>query len=284
MRAQALLPATGLLLVTSTGAVLAQDKSQYSLFNPTPAAEVRAFSTDRPTKSTLPFTVDAGHAQYEGDLAIYSFNNTSTPDTSVTSWTIGNPTFKLGLTNYADVEVNVSAYNSIRTVTRSTGATSIAQGLGDTFTRLKLNLFGNDGGKAAMAVVPYAKWPTAPLGVGNGVVEGGLMAPLALSLPNQFTLVLMAEVDYQKNPNDNGYHAGLPALINVSRQVASNLTAYAELYADWSTTPQVKNIYTADFALAWTPMQNFQIDAGINVGLVAAAIPYQIYVGVSQRF
>jgi hypothetical protein len=168
MRARVLLPATGLLLVMFTDAALAQDKSQYSLFNPTPVAEMRAFSTDRPTKSTLPFTVDAGHAQFEGDLAIYGFNNTSTPDTNVTSWTIANPTFKLGLTNYADVEVNVSAYNAIRTVTRSTGATSIAQGFGDTFTRLKLNLFGNDGGKAALAIVPYAitvelaKWLTPP--------------------------------------------------------------------------------------------------------------------------
>src|ERR1041384_3305534 len=90
------------------------DKSQYTLFNPTPKDLMRPFNTDRPTKSNVPYTVDAGHFQYEGDIFIYSFDNTSTPGTAITSWTVGNPTFKLGLLNNVDVEVHFSAYNSIR--------------------------------------------------------------------------------------------------------------------------------------------------------------------------
>jgi hypothetical protein len=46
----------------------------------------------------------------------------------------------------------------------------------------------------------------------------------------------------------------------------------------------VRDIYTLDFALAWTPKPNFQLDIGINIGLVSAAIPYQIYMGIAQRF
>ena len=264
--------------------VRAQDKSQYTLFNPTPADQMRPFNTDRPTKSNVPYTVDAGHFQYEGDLFIYSFNNTSTPDTDVTSWTVANPTFKLGLLNNVDFEVNFSAYNSIRATTRSSGSSSWSNGFGDTFTRFKVNLFGNDSGKAALALIPYAKWPTAPIGVGDGFIEGGLIAPLALSLPGGFTAILMGEFDYQKNPYDNGYHANFPALINVNRQIADGLTAYAEIYADWTTRQDLNNIYTADFALAWSPLPNFQVDIGINVGLVPAAVPYQIYAGIAQRF
>src|SRR5207253_1969146 len=64
--------------------VRSQDKSQYTLFNPTPRDRMRDFNTDRPTKSNVPYTVDAGHFQYEGDIFIYGFDNTSTPDTSVT--------------------------------------------------------------------------------------------------------------------------------------------------------------------------------------------------------
>src|SRR5258705_2765484 len=70
------------------------DKDQYNLFNPTPTDKMRAFNTDRPTKSNVPYTVDAGHFQYEGDLFIYGYDNVSTPDTNITSWTVGNPTFK----------------------------------------------------------------------------------------------------------------------------------------------------------------------------------------------
>src|SRR5450755_4654190 len=86
----------------------AADKSQYTLFNPTPKDQMRDFNTDRPTKSNVPYTVDAGHVQYEGDLFIYSYDNVSTPDTNITSWTVGNPTFKLGLLNNVDFEVNFS--------------------------------------------------------------------------------------------------------------------------------------------------------------------------------
>ncbi len=262
----------------------AQDKSQYSLFNPTPIDQMRSFNTDRPTKSNVPYTVDAGHIQYEGDIFIYSYDDRNTPDTNVTSWVLGNPTFKLGLTNYMDFEVNFSAFNMIRSQTRTDGSVSSVSGFGDTFTRFKINLFGNDGGDAAMALIPYAKWPTAPQGVGNRFVEGGAIAPLALALPAGFTTILMGELDYLKNPNDSGYHVNFPALININREIVKGVTGYAEIYANWSTHPDVKDIYTLDFAVAWSPLPNFQLDVGINIGLNSAATPYQLYMGIAQRF
>jgi hypothetical protein len=260
------------------------DKSQYTLFNPTPTDQMRPFNTDRPTKSNIPYTVDAGHFQYEGDIFIYSFNNTSTPDTDSTSWVLFNPTFKAGLTNWADLEVNFSAQNIQRSVTRSTGALTSSNGFGDTFTRLKMNLWGNDGGTTAFALIPYGKWPTAPIGVGNGYTEGGIIAPLAISLPYGFTTILMGELDYLKNPVSPGYRANFQSLINLNRSILENVTAYAEIYANWPNSPDLQNTYTLDFALAWSPRPNFQLDVGINIGLVSAAIPYQIYMGISQRF
>jgi hypothetical protein len=273
-----------LCTVLAGGVASAQDGSQYTLFNPTPTDQMRSFSTDRPTKSSVPYTVPAGHFQYEGNLFGYAYNDTSVADTTTRSWLVGNPTFKLGLLDNVDFEVSISAFNSVQATVRSAGTTASHSGFGDTFTRAKVNLFGNDGGPAALAVIPYVKWPTAPLGIGNQVVEGGVIAPLALSLPYGFTAIVMGELDYLKNPNDNGYHVNLPALFNVSKTVLPNVTAYAELYADWSTNPQVATVYTADFALAWTPRPNLQFDIGINLGLVSAATPLQIYAGIAQRF
>ena len=274
--------AAGLFVVQTDAS--AGEKDRYTLFNPTPVDQMRGFSTDRPTKSNVPYTVDAGHFQYEGDIFIYGFNNTTTPDTDNRTWVIGNPTFKLGLLNNVDFEVNFSAFNSISSTTRSTGASNTLTGFGDTVTRFKINLVGNEGGRPALALIPYGKWPTAPQGIGNRYVEGGIIAPLAVPLPLGFTSILMGEFDYLKNPNDAGYHANFPALININRSIVKGVTAYAELYANWSTNPNVRAIYTADFAIAWTPKPNFQLDLGINVGLVPAAVPYQIYVGIAQRF
>ena len=265
----------------------AADKSQYTLFNPTPKNLMRDFNTDRPTKSNVPYTVDAGHFQYEGDIFIYSYDNITTPDTQFTSWTIGNPTFKVGLLNNVDFEVNISFYNSVRAVQVSSGASALSRGIGDTFTRFKWNLFGNEGGGPALALIPYAKWPTAPIaptGTGNGYIEWGGIAPLAIPLPAGFTTILMGEVDVLKDPSGLNYYANFPALINVNRPILENVTAYAEIFADWSTSPNRQNTYTLDFALAWQPWPNFQLDAGINIGLNAAATPYQVYMGISQRF
>ena len=262
----------------------AEDKSQYTLFNPTPKEKMRSFNTDRPTKSNVPYTVDAGHFQWEGDILIYGFDNTSTPGTDITSWTIGNPTFKAGILNNVDFEMGFSALNNIRSQTRSDGSSTAFTGFGDVTTRAKVNLFGNDGGSTALALIPFAKWPTAPQGVGNRFVEGGMAAPLAVSLPLGFTTILQGELDYLKNPNDAGYHVNFPALINLNREVVPGVTAYAEIYANWSTHREVRDIYTLDFAVAWSPLPNFQMDIGINIGLNAAATPYQIYFGLSQRF
>jgi len=263
---------------------IADDKSGYTLFNPTPEDKIRDFNTDRPTKSNVPYTVDAGHFQYEGDFFFHGFDNTSTPDSNISSWMVGNPTLKLGLLNNVDLEVNLSAYNSIQTNTRRTGASNTASGFGDVFARVKVNLWGNDGGTTAMALIPYVKIPTAPQGIGNRFAEGGLIAPLAIALPGGFNSIVMGELDYLKNPNDDGFHVNFPALINVNRKIGDSVTAYAEIYANWSTHRDVRDIYTLDFALAWSPRPHFQFDLGVNIGLVPAAAPYQIYAGIAQRF
>jgi hypothetical protein len=263
---------------------LAQDKSQYTLFNPTPADRMRDFSTDRPTKSNVPYTVDAGHFQYEGDILIFSRDDTSTANTTITTWVIGNPTLKLGLLNNLDAELTFAAFTSVQTADRGTATARTTTGVGDLVTRFKLNLFGNEGGGPALALMPYVKWPTAPQGVGNRFVESGIAVPLALPLPLGFTTIVMPGMDYQKNPNDAGYHANFPTLINLNRQILPGVTAYAEIYANWSTHAEVRDIYTLDFALAWNPRPNFQLDIGVNIGLVPAAIPVQLYVGIAQRF
>src|SRR2546423_15411810 len=62
----------GLLCVASVA--LAEDKSQFNLFNPTPRDQMRELNTDRPDRTEGPYTVDAGHVQLELDLASYSYD------------------------------------------------------------------------------------------------------------------------------------------------------------------------------------------------------------------
>src|ERR1700690_1747956 len=134
-----------------------QDKSGYDLFNPTPSAQMRAFSTERPPKANSPYTVDAGHFQYETDIAVFGYGNTDGVKTQ--DWTMVDPTLKLGLTNTIDAELQITPYESV--VTKSAGNTTRVSGFGDVFARLKINVLGDDQGAVAGALFPYVKLPTA---------------------------------------------------------------------------------------------------------------------------
>jgi hypothetical protein len=90
----------------------APDKSQYTLFNPTPIDLRRAYNTDRPSKTDSPFTIDAGAFQIESDVANWALDYEK--DVRVRTWIIGNTNFKLGLTNWMDLQVFPQFYVNTR--------------------------------------------------------------------------------------------------------------------------------------------------------------------------
>src|SRR5579871_4347147 len=152
------------------------DKSRFTVFNPTPAADLRPLCPDRPSKATGPCTVDAGHFQLETDIVNWTHDTSGGFDT--TTWLAPNPTLKLGLTNQLDIELNWAPFVEITTEDRATGRSARAAGVGDVFLRAKLNLVGDDGGDTAVAIEPFVKLPTAGKSVGDGAVEEGVLAPV----------------------------------------------------------------------------------------------------------
>jgi Putative MetA-pathway of phenol degradation len=258
------------------------DKNQYWLLNPVPPDQMRSFNTDRPTKSNVPYTVDAGHFQYETDLV--NFSHQVIGSTRTDTLLVPNPTFKVGVTNNIDLEIN-APFAGVRTFNTSTGASSALWGIGDTFLRSKINLWGNDGDGSAAAVIPYVKPPSAPLGIGNGAVEGGLIGPMAVNLPNNFSLLLVPEIDVLKDSADDGRHGNYVFDINLSREVIKNIAAYVELWSDYNANPaQAATLMSIDAAVAWVFAPNVQIDVGANFGLTSATPAVQVYAGFSQRF
>ena len=130
------------------------DKNQYWLLNPGPRGpDTQSFNTDRPTKANVPYTVDAGHFQYETDLVNFTHQAIGPVHTNTTL--APNPTFKVGVSNNADLEVNVP-FAGIHTFGSSTGPSSTVWGIGDTFVRAKVNLFGETtASPSAAALIPF---------------------------------------------------------------------------------------------------------------------------------
>lgn len=264
--------------VVTTPAV--PDKSGYTLFNPTPEADLRSFDTDRPTKSNVPYTVDAGHFQYETDIAVFGAGNTDGVKTQ--EWTVLDPTLKLGLTNAIDAELQITPYESV-SAQSAANRTRLA-GIGDSFARLKINVLGDDAGAIALTVLPYVRLPTAHAELGSGGVEGGLLLPVSFNAPHSLTVLVVPEWDYLRAAIGSGYYGAFDFLINISHPLDRRWTLYAELFTTQSPEAQAKPIYTFDGALTYALTANTQLDAGANVGLNGVAPGVQLYTGLSQRF
>ncbi len=261
------------------------DKSFYTLFDPTPDNLMRSFATDRPPKANSAYTVDAGHFQLETDLGNYTYSNYAGVNTR--SFQALDPVWKLGLTNWADFELQFNGYQYSASHDDATGALSArGYGFGDVVLRTKVNLFGNDAGNAALAIIPYVKLPSGTAIISNGEIEGGVIAPLQVNLPQDFGLTFMTEFDALKDADGTRRHANFVNLVNLGHPVPSitGLTAVVEFYSSVGTDRATPPIYTFDTALTYALTPNVQLDAGFDLGLNQAAPKQFIFAGLSTRF
>src|SRR5438093_5095925 len=150
---------------------LTPDKSQYTLLNPTPVDLRRPYNTDRPSKTDSPFTIDAGVFQIESDVANWTLDYEKGVRTR--TWIVGNTNFKLGLTNWMDLQIFPQFYVNKRTSGPDFGKQLEQNGFGDTTVRVKINLVGDDRGKLVIGLVSSVKLPTNTGHTGNHVWEPG---------------------------------------------------------------------------------------------------------------
>lgn len=259
------------------------DKSQYNLFNPTPRELWREFSTDRPDKTETPFTVDAGRFTMEADLFIYTRDTNSPDDTRTESFNYFVPNFKVGLLNNIDLQIIPEVNNVVRTKPKG-GSTEERSGFGDVTVRMKVNFWGNDGGKTAFGMMPFIKFPTNQNNLGNNSIEGGIIFPLAIGLSNKWDVGMQTEFDFNKNQDDLGYNVEFANTVSFGYEIDPKWSSYFELFTEVTTESGSQFIATFDTGLKYLLTENLQLDAGVNIGLTEAADDLQPFVGLSVRF
>jgi Putative MetA-pathway of phenol degradation len=261
----------------------ATDKSQYNLFNPTPDKDLRSFAPDRPAKGTGPTTVDAGRIVVELEAINYARQKSNGVQT--TTWVGPNPTLKIGLTDRIDFQINWAPFQQVKVHDSIAGTTDRFSGSTDLFLRSKINLWGNEGGKTAFAIVPFVKAPTAPENLGNRATEAGVILPFSLSLGNDISLAVTSEVDHLRNSVGSGYHQGYVNSIGLSGPLMKDVTLTGELWSSINRDPgNTIRQYSFDTALAWMARPDLQFDVGANIGLNSETPALQLYTGVSRRF
>lgn len=127
----------------------------YNLFDPKPADALRELSTDRPDTTESPHTVDAGHFQMELEATSYARDKSAGITTKTTT---GSVNLKAGLTDNIDLQLILEPSTHIET--SGQGNNYSASGMNDTEVRLKINVWGNDGGDTAFAIMPFVRLAT----------------------------------------------------------------------------------------------------------------------------
>ena len=258
------------------------DKRRYNLFHPTPDALLREMATDRPDKTESAYSVDAGHFQIEMDLLSYASDRSE--DETVKTQAIAPINLKIGVLNNVDLQMIAESYNIQLTEDRAANSSTRLSGFGDLVLRCKTNLWGNDGGPSAMAVMPFVKLPTNQHGLGNKALEGGIIFPFALELPADWGFGAQAEMDYLQNSSSSDYHSEFINTVTVSHDIVGKLGGYVELFSNVSTERGAKWVATFDFGFTYALTRDIQFDAGMNIGLTSEADDLNPFIGLSMRY
>ena len=262
------------------------DKSHYSLFSPTPATLLREFDTDRPDKTNSPHTLDAGHLQLEMDTFAFSHDRHNSERSFVRNdnWTFANANLRIGLTNWADLQLLIPFYQVNRDKDTGTGIAMRQRGIGDLTVAVKMNFWGNDGGKTAGGLELFVKTPTANHNLGNGKTEGGALLLLGTTLPGDFEFGINSGVSITVNDTGGGHHAEVINSVSVSHKVFGPLSAYAEFWSDVNVQSHAPVAATTDLGLLLMLGKNVQLDTGVNLGVTRAAPDVQTFLGITVRF
>ena len=253
------------------------DKGAYNLLNPTPRELWRPLSADRPDATESPYTVDAGAVQVELSFVEYAFQNES--GGTRRSWSVAPINLKVGLTNSVDVQLLLNPYE------RQEGAGEAeVDGFGDTGIRVKINLFGNDEGDMALALLPFVSFPTGADGVTSDAVEGGIAVPFAMALPAEFSLGAQIQFEFVEG-EDGGRETVFSHTAVIGHDLVGDLAGYIEYIGEVTLDGDDDYSPSLSAGLTYGISPNAQLDFGIVVGLDNPETDdARIFSGLTLRF
>jgi Putative MetA-pathway of phenol degradation len=233
------------------------------------AAELRPLSTDRPDTTESPRTVDAGRFQFEMEVA------NASRDGGDREFSVGEMNAKYGLDAATDLQWVMPFYQHVR---------GGSEGFGEVEIRLKRNLWGNDEGRTALALMPFLKLPTANGYLGNGEFEGGLIIPLGFEGPAGWSCAVMAELDLAAADGGGSHHLVGLTSATTSHALSGNTGVFLELVSILSAESGADWEAYFNAGMTWGVTPAWQIDGGVRCGLTRAATGFTPFLGVSTKF
>ena len=261
------------LVLVLSAAAAAQEKRHYTLFNPTPRPLMREMTADRPDLTESPYTVDAGHVQLEA-----SFLDYAREDADARVLAILPANLKIGLLNNVDLQLLVNPYVHTDIDGDREG------GFGNAQLRTKVNIWGNDSGKTALALMPFIEFPTAGSDIDpTHHMQGGLIVPFAIELSERLSLGLMAEFDLVYDGDDDDYDLEVLHTAALGLDLTDRFGTYLEYIGIAPVSDAGDYQALLGVGLTYSVNADVQLDVGCNVGLTSNASDFQIFSGITVR-
>jgi hypothetical protein len=264
----------------------ADDKSRYTLFNPTPERLMRELTTDRPDITETPFTVDAGHVQVETSLLSYARSAPAEDGTVGDIYDVAPANIRIGISNDAEVNLVWQPYGVVRMRHSALAPAARHAGVGEAALRAKVNLWGNDTfsepGATALALLPFVIVPTdRGNGIGATHMSAGVNMPFAAKLTDRIELGLNAGLHAMKNELAPGYRLEWFGSLALSYEWSERFGTYVEVATRLGTRDPRGEMALVGGGLTYKVHKNLQLDAGINFGVTPAADRINPFVGLS---
>lgn len=265
-----------------------EDKSGYTLWNPTPARLMRELSADRPDKTDSPYTVDAGHFQIEMDFAnmtVDSPKEGGLRNLEIRTYEVAPMNLKVGVLNNLDLQLVLTPSVWEITRDRSTRETKRRVGFQGMTPRLKWNCVGNDGGPFALALLPFIHVPLNARVFGRDELEGGLGIPYGFEIPG-WELGFQTTFSFDSQGERDAIRTTIANSVSLGHSVVRRLSAYVEFFSSVTTNNPSDDGWIGTFNtwLTYELDSNWRLDGGIYLGVTDAADDLHPWVGMTWRF
>lgn len=233
------------------------------------AETMRPLATDRPDTTESPYTVDKGRFQIEMEIGALTI------DGGQKSYSLGETNMKFGLAESTDIQFVLPLYEHIA---------GGAEGFGDMQIRLKQNLWGNDEGRTALAVMPYIQLPTGSSGISDGDFQGGVIIPYAFNSAGEWSFGVQAQLDLVADSTGSGHHFAFLASATAARPLTDQLGVFFEIVTVHAEGAPATSEQYFNSGLTWAVSDTIQLDSGIRTGLSNDAEDFSPFFGISAKF
>ena len=255
------------------------DKRQFSLRSPTPRRFMRPMVPDRPGITESPYSVDAGHVQYETDMLRLLTRREGT--TYGRDLYVNHALAKVGLSDRTDFQLGLDTYTDTRNYDEADPAqTQEYRGLGDVRLRLKHTLVGDDNSRWAMGLIGSVTLPTGgPRG--DGAVEFGAVLPVVYQLTKPWSIGGQAAAQIYWDRDARTRYVQFTPTLTTDYQFTKLVQAFVEVvgYKDVRQAGWRSSVNTG---VQLDVSDNVQLDFGTHLPLTNS-VDREYFLGLSFR-